>query len=461
MDSSPKNHSDSHTNNRDTNSTIDTLSPRPYKVQKTNSLHITQQTPSINIPTFMGPVPTIIHHEENPQKDSNYFPYSPSNLQNEEVYGQDSPQNQQNQQEFTQDPQRKSETNNQNSSTLTGASKDPFCMYKEEHVAEGISTCNNTLIGKILSSKTILKPVLHNTLQGIWGDPKGLAITEIEGGFFHISMDNEKDIQRALKGNPWMVRNCWFLVQLWDRQINPSNLDFLHAPAWIQIWGLPIHCKTAAMGRHLGSQLGKVEDAAIYDYPQKARIVKVKVCINIEEPIRPGMFIGNPKDGINWVDFRYENLPMFCFNCGLIGHNEDKCESSFLHTPEGSTNLRGPWLRSNIYGKRVHDNRDKRFHSNPLQSASGGQFSTIPQAMLDMLAKMKLEEESEGQPPEVNTTTSHTSSQHQQTPTTIKRKFQKTLQSTHQVSQITTGITSPRSANNTMVSLEERANRGQ
>jgi hypothetical protein len=461
MDSSPKNHSDSHTNNRDTNSTIDTLSPRPYKVQKTNSLHITQQTPSINIPTFMGPVPTIIHHEENPQKDSNYFPYSPSNLQNEEGYGQDSPQNQQNQQEFTQDPQRKSETNNQNSSTLTGASKDPFCMYKEEHVAEGISTCNNTLIGKILSSKTILKPVLHNTLQGIWGDPKGLAITEIEGGFFHISMDNEKDIQRALKGNPWMVRNCWFLVQLWERQINPSNLDFLHAPAWIQIWGLPIRCKTAAMGRHLGLQLGKVEDAAIYDYPQKARIVKVKVCINIEEPIRPGMFIGNPKDGINWVDFRYENLPMFCFNCGLIGHNEDKCESSFLHTPEGSTNLRGPWLRSNIYGKRVHDNRDKRFHSNPLQSASGGQFSNIPQAMLDMLAKIKLEEGSEGQPPEVNTTTSHTSSQHQQTPTTIKRKFQKTLQSTHQVSQITTGITSPRSANNTMVSLEERANRDQ
>jgi hypothetical protein len=30
-------------------------------------------------------------------------------------------------------------------------------------------------------------------------------------------MDMEKDIQRALKGNPWMVRNSWFLVQPWDR----------------------------------------------------------------------------------------------------------------------------------------------------------------------------------------------------------------------------------------------------
>jgi hypothetical protein len=75
-------------------------------------------------------------------------------------------------------------------------------MYKEEHVAEGLSTCNNTLIGKILSSKAILKPVIYNTLQGIWGEPKGFSITEIEGGYYHIAMDMEKDIQRALKGNP-------------------------------------------------------------------------------------------------------------------------------------------------------------------------------------------------------------------------------------------------------------------
>jgi hypothetical protein len=50
-------------------------------------------------------------------------------------------------------------------------------------------------------------------------------------------------------------------------------------------------------------------------------------------------------------------------------------------------------LRSNIYGKRVNDKRDKRFNSNPMQSVSGGQFSPIPKAMIDMLAQMKLAEE--------------------------------------------------------------------
>ncbi|GAU44643.1 hypothetical protein TSUD_180700 [Trifolium subterraneum] len=83
----------------------------------------------------------------------------------------------------------------------------------------------------------------------------------------------------------------------------------------------------------------------------------------VEAPIRPGIFIGNPKDGISWVDF--------------------------------SVNPRGPWLRSNIYGRRVNDKRNKRFNSNPMQSVSGGAFSLIPKAMLDMLAKMSLEEENE------------------------------------------------------------------
>jgi hypothetical protein len=460
MDSPSKNHSNPHTNNHNTSPINDSTSQRPYKVQKTTSIQSNHHNSSLNIPEFMGPIPTIHHHQ-----NTSYLPYTSTNLQNEGNYdqetnnGQDPNSNKQDQQSYQQDSLRRHKATSPNNTTPTSSSKNPFCMYKEEHVADGISTCNNTLIGKILSNKTILKPVLYNTLQGIWGNPKGLVITEIEGGFFHITMDLEKDIQRALKGNPWMVRNSWFMVHLWDRQINPSNIDFQHAPAWIQIWGLPIHCKTVTMGKHLGSQLGKVEDAAIYDYPQKARIIKIKVCINIEEPIKPGMFIGNTRDEINWVDFRYENLPMFCFNCGLVGHNEDKCENPTQFIPEGGVNPRGPWLRSNIYGKRVHDNRDKRFNSNPMQSVSGGQFSPIPQEMLDMLAKMKLEEEAENNTS--STAQPHTNSKQQQSPSEIKRKFQKTIQNTQHVTQIITGTSSPITPKVTMVSLAEKANRGQ
>jgi hypothetical protein len=183
------------------------------------------------------------------------------------------------------------------------------------------------------------------------------------------------------------------MVQQWDREKDPKEIEFYKVPIWIQLWGLPLHCKTITMGKHLGSQLGLVEDVALYDFPDKARIVKIKVHIDTNQPIRPGLFIGNTKDGIKWVDFRYENLPMFCFLCGYIGHNETSCNYASPTTEEGSTNPRGPWLRSTSYGKRINDKRDPRFNSNPMKSISGGNFSPIPKAILDLLAKMTLEEE--------------------------------------------------------------------
>jgi hypothetical protein len=109
-----------------------------------------------------------------------------------------------------------------------------------------------------------------------------------------------------------------------------------------------------------------VEDAALYDFPDKARIVKIRVQIDTNQPIRPGIFIGNTKDGIKWVDFRYENLPMFCFMCGHIGHNENNCSNQTTAMNHGSTNPRGPWLRSNSYGRRINDKRDYIFNSDPM-----------------------------------------------------------------------------------------------
>jgi hypothetical protein len=335
----------------------------------------------INIPELAGP-PPIIHSQHR-----NEF------LQQQGRYSQETPRT--NDQDTPRPTSQFSEqfNNNNHPNASTNTTDDPFCWYQEDHVQEGIQNCKKSLIGKILSEKIITKQIIHNTLIGIWGDPKGFQISEVEGGFYHIAMDTEKDIARALKGNPWTIRNSWLIVQPWDREKDPKELEFQKVPIWIQLWGLPLHCKTIAMGKHIGAQIGLVEDSALYDFPDKARIIKIKVQIDATQPIRPGMFIGNSKDGVKWVDFRYENLPLFCFQCGFIGHSENSCNRSDLAMEEGGINPRGPWLRSTSYGRKVNDKRDPRFNSNPMKSMSGGCFSPIPKAMLDLMAKMSLEEE--------------------------------------------------------------------
>jgi hypothetical protein len=260
-------------------------------------------------------------------------------------------------------------------------------------VEEGIKQCTNSLLGKLLTTKQIPKQVLYSSLKGIWCNPTGFKITELEDNLFQFSFKKERTITRILKCEPWIIRNVWLKLHLWNRDINIQELEFQRAPLWIQLWGLPLHCKTVAMGLQLGAQLGTVEEAAIYDYPDNAKIIKIKVQFDINSPIRTGMYIGNGNDGINWVDFRYENLPLFCFYCGLIGHSAENFEDASAIPLEGATNPRFPWLRSNVYGKRILEKKDQMFHSNPKKSVSGKQFSPVPKAMIEMMANLKLNKE--------------------------------------------------------------------
>lgn len=118
------------------------------------------------------------------------------------------------------------------------------------------------------------------------------------------------------------------------------------------------------------------------------------------------MFIGNDEDGINWVDFRFENFPMFCFGCGLIGHNMESCRNPPIPII-GGTNPRGAWLRSRNYGHRIYERKEKTFSINFLKSISGGQFSPLPKGLLDKMAAINLTRtspQSTGQYPSQHTT---------------------------------------------------------
>jgi hypothetical protein len=50
----------------------------------------------------------------------------------------------------------------------------------------------------------------------------------LDGKFYQIAMENEGDINKILKGNPWTFRNVWFVVHSWDRKLDLKTLNFTH-----------------------------------------------------------------------------------------------------------------------------------------------------------------------------------------------------------------------------------------
>jgi hypothetical protein len=146
------------------------------------------------------------------------------------------------------------------------------------------------------------------------------------------------------------------------------------------------------MGAHLGSLMGDVEASEIYEYPGKKIIVKIKVAINVHQPIPTGIHVGNLTDGTCWIDFRYEKLPQVCFNCGLVGHAMNLCRNEALK--DDTLAPLGPWIRSTQYGRRKMADKDKKFYSNPSQSPNFGTYSpTVPASLLAQMAAMKVQQQ--------------------------------------------------------------------
>jgi hypothetical protein len=232
-----------------------------------------------------------------------------------------------------------SNANNQNTQPQTPPQ---FFVYPENIIKEGVSACSRSILGRIITDKTIHSSSIQNGLESIWGSPQGLKVQEIEGKILQFFMDKEEDQERILQGNPWIFRNSWLIVKPWDRETDPKTLDFNHVPIWIQLWGLPQHCKTKAMGESLGSLMGTVESSEFYEYPGKKIIIKIKVHIDVHQPIPSGIYVGNPRDGSCWIDYRYEKLPLACFRCGLVGHDDKLCKKPPMEL--GTLAPLGPWI---------------------------------------------------------------------------------------------------------------------
>jgi hypothetical protein len=78
----------------------------------------------------------------------------------------------------------------------------------------------------------------------------------------------------------------------------------------------------------------------------------------------------------------------------LIGHTEAKCKLRDTKTDAESTNQNvfGPWLRSNQFGRRFIDYKDRKYSSNPTKSKNFGHYMPpIPPKLLEELAKMSME----------------------------------------------------------------------
>lgn len=86
--------------------------------------------------------------------------------------------------------------------------------------------------------------------------------------------------------------------------------------------------------------------------------IRVRVSIPLDKPLKRRMKLRKSAASYCWVNFKYEDIPTFCFICEFVGHGEKFCSKLFdtptdkIEKPYGSWMRADPRRRSHTIGSK-------------------------------------------------------------------------------------------------------------
>ncbi|KAF4351060.1 hypothetical protein F8388_000623 [Cannabis sativa] len=153
-----------------------------------------------------------------------------------------------------------------------------------------------------------------------------VVVSEMHSDIFLLTLACVGDKQIISSGEPWHFFNQLILLHSPTSLQNVSKEDFRFAQFWVQTHRLPFLSKSRALAKKVGEWVG--EFIEVYEdslHEGWGSFLRTRVRLDVTQPLMRGKMVSLPRVmNEHWLEFRYENLPVFCFYCGKIGHPFDK-----------------------------------------------------------------------------------------------------------------------------------------
>ncbi|CAN1141589.1 hypothetical protein LINPERPRIM_LOCUS25586, partial [Linum perenne] len=152
-----------------------------------------------------------------------------------------------------------------------------------------------------------------------------VTIFPLELGLFQFLFSDARDRLKVLINNPCTTGRFVVSFQEWCSPTPDVVGRLIHVPFWIQLFELPREFCTSKMGFRLGPQVGHVMESMVCeDLITRKLFLRVRVVIDATKPLKLEFnAIYNRK--VYHVDVKYENCPLVCFLCGVLGHDDLSC----------------------------------------------------------------------------------------------------------------------------------------
>lgn len=113
------------------------------------------------------------------------------------------------------------------------------------------------LVGRFLTNKPVRTHIMKDRMSTIWTPGRGVTIKQLEQGRFLFQFYHKLDMERTLKGGPWLFDN--YMLTLAKVQPGDATLDIPldHVDMWIQIFNLPFGFIIELVGKSMGNYIGE------------------------------------------------------------------------------------------------------------------------------------------------------------------------------------------------------------
>ncbi|CAN0866454.1 hypothetical protein LINGRAHAP2_LOCUS9283 [Linum grandiflorum] len=180
-----------------------------------------------------------------------------------------------------------------------------------------------------------------------------VSITGLEYGLCQFIFSSENDKLKILKKSPVSTNKYFICLTDWEPPTPQAVALLVHAPFWIHLCDLPCKYCTLKIGDKLGSLIGQVVLTTICeDIASHKLFLRIRVVLNAARPLITEVGAMHNSFPIH-TSVCYENIPLLCFTCGLLGHDKKHCPRKLL--PSSSTLRFGPELRARRGWRQVDE----------------------------------------------------------------------------------------------------------
>ncbi|MBA0679672.1 hypothetical protein Goari_011429, partial [Gossypium aridum] len=132
----------------------------------------------------------------------------------------------------------------------------------------------------------------------------------------------EEDPEMIMEGCPWFFGRQLIIFDSLVCPVEKSKTKLVVSPFWLKVGPCPPKCDKKDLMHAIRTTFGGLIKSKI-----KWEFYRLKVHLDAQKSLRRGILILTKNSEKIWFLFKYENLPIFCFGCGCMGHGVKECSN--------------------------------------------------------------------------------------------------------------------------------------